>query len=849
MITLDFRDVDIDNVLKFFSMAAGLTLVKDPGLTGPITLLLPQPVTLDQGFKVLDAVLKTKGFVLQRQDMLMQVVPDPNARGSRGGRGGFDRSSFGEGGGRGSFTAGQPQVQVFRLQVGSAQEIARIINELFRSTTGIGGGRGNFGGGFDRGGRGGGGFPGGFAGGGFPGGGGGFPGAGFTRGGGGGSDTTDPALAAQDPAAAAAAAALAGASTVRASADPYTNSVVVIAPPTMQPQIKDLIDKLDQKVPLDVNTRVFRLSFSDATDMAPVVSSVLSSVVPGASSGSGGSGGSNLPFEQRIRFGSRGGQNSASAQVVPEIRTNSLIVTTNTQNMAVVEQIIKELDTPVQPAPNTFVLRLENARSMDVATLLNQAFNSNNRSSGYGGLGSTYGRSGYGGTGGYGGGGGGFGGGGGGFGGNRGTGGFGGGNRGSTVPSGRRGALPNTGEATIASAPAVEDQTAGDELLNKDELGRTFQSAQLPGARFGIGTTSPFQRNQQGGTGTGGFGGGGFGGFGTGTGTNPVLTVVPDTNSNSLIINARPEMMEMIRALIRSLDVVSDQVLIEALIVEASLDSSTRLGIDWAYTHSLGDGRTGTAQESSGLAAATSGFKYGISGTNLTALLQALATDQRFNILATPRIFTSNNQPAEINIGQQVPYVISVIENAIGNQTFNYGYLDVGIILDVVPRIAQSGLVTMDVQQTANELQGFTTFNAPIISQRSTTTQVSVQDGQTVIIGGIIRDQTTKTVNKVPILGDLPLIGRLFRSNEKTKSKTELMVFLTPRIVHNAGQAAALTEEQKKQLSAPVPPSPGPLPTGNGPGAPAPGNTPPSPGPNRGPGEGAGLEPPKPGPA
>jgi len=297
--------------------------------------------------------------------------------------------------------------------------------------------------------------------------------------------------------------------------------------------------------------------------------------------------------------------------------------------------------------------------------------------------------------------------------------------------------------------------------------------------------------------------------------------------------------------------VVSDQVLIEALIVEASLDSSTRLGIDWSYTHSLGDGRTGTAQESAGLSPATqnSGFKYGISGTNLTALLQALATDQRFNILATPRIFTSNNQPGEINIGQQVPYVISVIENAVGNQTFNYGYLDVGIILDVVPRIAKSGLVTMDVQQTANELQGFTTFNAPIISQRSTTTQVSVQDGQTVIIGGIIRDQTNKTVNKVPILGDLPLIGRLFRSNEKVKSKTELMVFLTPRIVHNSGQAATLTEEQKKQLSAPVPPSPGPLPGANEPEAPAPGNTPPGAAPNRGPGEGAGVEPPKPGPA
>jgi general secretion pathway protein D len=213
-----------------------------------------------------------------------------------------------------------------------------------------------------------------------------------------------------------------------------------------------------------------------------------------------------------------------------------------------------------------------------------------------------------------------------------------------------------------------------------------------------------------------------------------------------------------------------------------------------------------------GLDDLTRGLRYSVVGGDISAVLRALATDQRFNILATPRIFTSNNQAAEINIGQQVPYIISVRESDVGSQTFNYGYMDVGIILNVVPRIAQNGLVTMDVQQEANELTGFTSFNAPIIAQRTTSTQVSVADGQTVIIGGIIRDTETKSVNKVPILGDLPLLGSLFRSTDKTKSKTELMVFLTPRIVKNPTEAAAITEDQKKQLRTPVPPSPGPLP-------------------------------------
>ena len=124
--------------LEVFQAWRGVDAREGPGLTGTITLLLPQPVSLDQGFKVLEAVLKTKGFLLQRRDMLLQIVPDASFRGGRaGGRGGFGGGGSGFGGGRCFPGADRsPQVQVFRLQVGSAQEIARIINELFRTTGG-----------------------------------------------------------------------------------------------------------------------------------------------------------------------------------------------------------------------------------------------------------------------------------------------------------------------------------------------------------------------------------------------------------------------------------------------------------------------------------------------------------------------------------------------------------------------------------------------------------------------------------------------------------------------------------------------------------------------------------------
>jgi general secretion pathway protein D len=499
-----------------------------------------------------------------------------------------------------------------------------------------------------------------------------------------------------------------------------------------------------------------------------------------------------------------GSLNAAAGQVVPDTRTNTLTISTTAENMATVEKILEELDSQVHPQSNTLVIRLQNARANDLATLLTQAFSSTtNRGYGVGGYGNTNNQGstnpffnngnrngGFGGQN-RGGGGGGFGG-----------GGF------------NRGAADVGGQPKIAAARLAANQQ--DDLLPPDQLGQTFQSAQLPNSRGGISVTSPFQR----GTGSSPFGGGGgLGNFGIGN--NSGVVVVPDTNSNSLIINTDPANMEMLRQLVQRLDVVSDQVLIEALIVEASLDKETKLGVDWSWTHAVAGGNKGTAQvgvpSAAASAATPGGLKYSVVGTNLQAVLSALATDQRFNVLATPRIFTANNQPAEINIGQQVPYILSTLVDTNGAQTFNYGYLNVGIILDVVPRIAQSGLVTMDVQQTANELVTFTSFNAPIINQREATTEVSVMDGQTVIIGGIIRDQVSTTVNKTPILGDIPLIGSLFRSTDKTKSKTELMVFLTPRIVHNAGQAATVTDDVKAKLHTPVPPSPGPVPDGASP--------------------------------
>jgi general secretion pathway protein D len=181
--------------------------------------------------------------------------------------------------------------------------------------------------------------------------------------------------------------------------------------------------------------------------------------------------------------------------------------------------------------------------------------------------------------------------------------------------------------------------------------------------------------------------------------------------------------------------------------------------------------------------------------------VQAVKSDTRFDVLSTPRIFTSNNATAEINISQSLPYVTSTsVDTTTGAQFYNYSFLDVGIILTVTPRITGNGYVTMDVDQTANDFVNYTSFNAPVVNQREAQTTVSVKDGETIVLGGIIQSQNTRTVNKIPLLGDLPLLGQFFRSHSSEKIKTELLIFLTPHIIRDAEAARKLREQTEKSM-------------------------------------------------
>ncbi len=284
------------------------------------------------------------------------------------------------------------------------------------------------------------------------------------------------------------------------------------------------------------------------------------------------------------------------------------------------------------------------------------------------------------------------------------------------------------------------------------------------------------------------------------------VTIIADPNTNSLVIVTQPSNMRMISEVIGRLDHVAEQVMIETVIVEANLDKTTKLGVEWTFgDKKLGNSDlSGAGNTNFGLqnaVPALEGLRYTITHQDYKAFLNLIKTDTKFKVLDTPKIFTSNNVKAEINVSQKLPYITSQQTGVGGNLLTTYNFQDVGVILTVTPRITQSGHVVLEVTQSADDLQGFTDFNAPIINSRKASTTVTVADGETIVLGGIIRHTQNVTEKKIPLLGDLPLVGHFFKSSSNSQGQTELMVFLTPRIVRTKSEAQQIKEEEIKKLS------------------------------------------------
>jgi general secretion pathway protein D len=308
------------------------------------------------------------------------------------------------------------------------------------------------------------------------------------------------------------------------------------------------------------------------------------------------------------------------------------------------------------------------------------------------------------------------------------------------------------------------------------------------------------------------------------------VTITSDKATNSLIIVGSPGDFEIMKDVIQKLDIRRRQVYVEVAIIEMSLSKSRDLGFEFQVpinqarfdagkTTAVGGtnfGNIGGAiaggpaalASMNGLAvgAVKGTFKFkGVEFLSIGALLHALQTDSDVNVLSTPNILTMDNQKAEIMVGQNVPFLTGQTQNAVtGSQTlFNsIDRKDVGIKLSLTPQIASDDNVRLDVNQEISDVIATTSGNpaGPTTSKRSASTTVVVKDRQTMVIGGLIRDNVTASESKVPFLGDIPILGWLFKTKTSSIDKTNLMIFITPYIIKNEGEATDLTTRKNEKL-------------------------------------------------
>ncbi len=287
--------------------------------------------------------------------------------------------------------------------------------------------------------------------------------------------------------------------------------------------------------------------------------------------------------------------------------------------------------------------------------------------------------------------------------------------------------------------------------------------------------------------------------------------IIADKDNNALLILATPPEYEIITNAARKLDVIPRQVLIEVTIAEVSLSDEFSFGLEWYLnTHARGKGFLDTG--SAGISQLSPGFSYAWldPAGSIKTVLNTLAANSKLNIISSPHIMVSDNHTAKIQVGDQVPTVsqtqalaTAVATTGTTGVISSVQYLDTGIMLSVTPHINAGGLVTMEIsQEVSNATKTVTSgIDSPTISKRSAQSTVTVQAGETMVMGGLISDKKSNASSGLPLLSEIPVLGALFGAQNINHDRTELVMMITPRLVANSQQAREITDEFRKKVS------------------------------------------------
>ena len=757
-ISMRFKDASLEHILEFISDATGYTIVKSADLDMRVTIISPDDMPLDEAFSVLNTTLAIKGYTSILNGRSLKIVPLAEAK-----------------------------LEATPIQIGSDPEEIKSEDTITTQVMPL--------------------------------------------------SSADATQLVKD---------------LKDFVPQYgvmtaygrSNTLIITASSANIKRLAEIVKQLDISMLDRIKIEVFSLQYADATNLAEVITKLYEKPTDTATAAEqerqqrGRRGG----FGNRGQFGRDGGggdettteesspTEGGALQLLGEVKavadenTNSLIVSASQPNLTIIRRLVSELDTQRFSEPETRVFSLQHGDATEIANELNQAFSSAARNvfaTGFGG----------------------------------GFGGFGGG-RGRRFfeeqqqrqqQSGQSGegvlglpelvAVPDARTNSVIVTTTAEQMNAVGKLieqLDRDiadfaEDTRIFtlehaDAANVSAVLNELLSTELFERQAATrtnfiGGGFGGFGGfgGGFGGrasaagaLGSGAQTADAargltgnVKIVADEETNALLITTFVRNFPAVEKLVKQLDVLLPQVLIEAQIIEVTLDDDSAFGVEWMWEQGTTLNDKTYQQEGTtdfGLTDEIFGLKYGILSSKLDTMLHALTKDTKVNILSTPRVMTKNNQEAVINVGQAVPFLVSTQETATGGILTSTDFRDVGVILTVTPRINRSGTVSLDVNQQINSLVEFTLFDAPIISTREASAFVTIKDKQTMVIGGMIKDDKTETVHKIPVLGDIPLLGKLFRRTDTRVEKTELMVFITPHVVYTDADADRVTAEQREKL-------------------------------------------------
>lgn len=287
---------------------------------------------------------------------------------------------------------------------------------------------------------------------------------------------------------------------------------------------------------------------------------------------------------------------------------------------------------------------------------------------------------------------------------------------------------------------------------------------------------------------------------------NGGVRIVADDENNALLVYASPYEYQRISSMLEKLDTLPSQVMIEATIAEVTLNDQLKHGLTWFFENA--ESRFTFSDAASGAVASSfPGFSYVFTENDARVALNAIASVTDVKVVSSPTLMVLDNKTAHLQVGDQVPVATQSAVSTIDPDApivNSVSFRDTGVILNITPRVSDSGVVVLDITQEVSSVTPTTTsgIDSPTIQQRRIETSVAVHDGESLALGGLIEDSRNVTSSGVPYLSKIPLLGEAFKSKRKEKERTELLVLITPRIVRDRNEARQVTDEFRDKLEA-----------------------------------------------